>query len=315
VRNSQIEQITFQLKCGLFKNQIATIASPLQAPYYVYGTGDNEMLRNTIRKMALLLCVFIVLLTSGCSSAAQPAPSPTPTGEAQKSPTVDMKPIVRDFLAGLSADWNLVSSQDVAKSSPFIVDVRQPDEYSKGFIPGAINIPLRELARNLQALPGLDKDIVVVCDTGHRAAIGMAVLQMLGYKKAKTLDGGMQSWQATKLTIVTAPIPPRPSGQAPKVDPQVQAMLDYYLLHTLPYDWGVINAAGLTVDQKTPPSGAGEAQPETYDQGASLIIDVDTSAEFAKSILTGYQHAINISLWELPDELDQMSLGETINWA
>jgi rhodanese-related sulfurtransferase len=226
-----------------------------------------------------------------------------------------MKPLVRDFLANLPADWNLVSSQEVAKQAPFIVDVRQPEEYSQGFIAGAINIPLRELAKSLQALPGVDKDIVVVCNTGHRGAIGMAILQMLGYKKAKTLDGGMQSWQAAKLPLVTAPIPPRLAGQPPTVNLQVQAMLDYYLVHTLPYDWGIIDAAGLTADQKIPPSSAGEAQPETYDQGASLIVDVDPPAEFAKSVLTDYQHAINISLRELPDALEQLPLQETIGWA
>jgi rhodanese-related sulfurtransferase len=272
------------------------------------------MLRNSIRIPVLLLGLSMVLLTSGCTSAVQPAASPTAT-EAQRKPDVDMKPLLRDVLANLPADGNLVTSQEVARQSPFIVDVRQADEYSHGFIAGAVNIPLRELTRNLPALPGMDKDIVVVCDTGHRGAIGMAILQMLGYQKAKTLDGGMQSWQAGKLPIVTAPIPPRPAGQTPKVNAQVQAMLDYYLLHTLPYDWGVIDAVGLTADQRIPPSSAGEAQPETYDQGASLIIDVDTPAEFAKSKLTDYQHAINISLRELPDELDKLPLQETIGWA
>jgi hypothetical protein len=47
------------------------------------------------------------------------------------------------------------------------------------------------LAINLQALPVKDKEIVLICDSGHRSAIGMAVLQMLGYKKAKSLAGGV----------------------------------------------------------------------------------------------------------------------------
>src|SRR4030067_600968 len=121
----------------------------------------------------------------------------------------------------------------------------------------------------------MDKDIVVVCNTGHRAAMGRAVLQMLGYKKAKSLDGGMQSWQAAKLQVVTAPIPPRPSGQAPKVNPQLGAMLDYYLVHTLPYDWCNIDAATLTPDQKRISSAESDIQPESFDQGPSLIVDVD----------------------------------------
>ncbi|RPH35611.1 DUF3410 domain-containing protein, partial [bacterium] len=81
------------------------------------------------------------------------------------------------FLKNLPADWYLVSAHDVASAKPFVVDVRQPDEYAKGFIDGAVNIPLRELAVSLQALPPTNTNTVVVSDTGHRSALGMAVLQ------------------------------------------------------------------------------------------------------------------------------------------
>jgi rhodanese-related sulfurtransferase len=273
------------------------------------------MSRIRIDQRVLSLCLLIVLLVSACSNATQPAVSPTTKRELQGNPNLDMIPVLRDFLASLPADWNLMASQDVARLSPFIVDVRQPDEYNRGFIAGAVNIPLRELAKNLQALPGIDKDIVLVCNTGHRAAIGMAVLQMLGYKKAKTLDGGMQSWQAAKQAVVTAPVPQRPAGQAPKVNAQLHAMLDYYLVHTLPNDWGVIDAAGLTADQLLSPSSAGEAMPETFDQGPSLLVDVDTPEEFGKSTLANFSRAINLPLRQLPDTLDKMPLQETIDWA
>jgi rhodanese-related sulfurtransferase len=273
------------------------------------------MLRFRMNKPVLFLCLLIILSASACSTASPLGVSPTATRELQRNPNVDMKPLLRDFLANLPADWNLVASQDVAKLSPFIVDVRQPDEYSRGFIAGAINIPLRDLAKNLTALPGMDKDIVVVCDTGHRGAIGMAVLQMLGYKKAKTLDGGMQAWQVAKLSVVTAPVPQRAAGQAPQVNPQVQAMLDYYLVHTLPLDWGIINTVGLDADQKLAPSSSADAMPETYDQGPSLLISVDTPDEFEKSTIAKFQRAINLPLRQVPDTLDRMPLQEIVEWA
>ena len=273
------------------------------------------MLRFGMGKRVLFLCLLIILSANACSNAAPLVVSPTATRELQRNPNVDMKPVLRDFLAGLPADWNLVSSQDVAKLSPFIVDVRQPEEYARGFIAGAINIPLRELTKNLAALPGMDKDIVVICSNGHRAAVGMAVLQMLGYKKTKTLDGGMQAWQAAKLQVVTTPVPQRPAGQAPQVDAQVQAMLDYYLVHTLPLDWGIIDIAGLNADQKLTPSSSADAMPETYDQGPSLLIDVDTPEEFKQSTLANFVRGINLPLRQLPDALDTMPLQETIDWA
>lgn len=272
-------------------------------------------MRFRIHKPILCLCVMLILVTSACSNVPPPTASSSATKEVQRNPNMDMKPILRAFLAALPADWNLVTSQDVAKSAPFVLDVRQPDEYSKGFIAGAVNIPLRELARNLPALPGMDKEIVVVCDTGHRAAIGMAVLQMLGYKKAKTLEGGMQAWQTAKQSIVTSPVAQKPTNPAPKVDAQIQAMLDYYLVHTLPLDWGIIDATGLAADQKLLPSSEVEAQPETYDQGPSLLVDVDTPEEFAKSPIAKFHRAINLPLRQMPNTLDNMPLKETVDWA
>jgi rhodanese-related sulfurtransferase len=273
------------------------------------------MSRISVDKRVLFLCLLIVLVTSACGNAPQPATSSTTISEVQRNPNVDMKPVLREFLESLPADWNLVTAQEVAKATPFIMDVRQPDEYSRGFIAGAVNIPLRELAKNLQALPDMNQDIVVVCDTGHRSAIGMAVLQMLGYKKAKTLEGGMQAWQAAKQSVVTTPVTQKQTNPAPKVNAQIQAMLDYYLVHTLPIDWGIIDVSGLVADQKLLPSSAVEAMPETYDQGPSLLVDVDTLEEFQKSILATYHRAINLPLRQLPDTLDNMPLEATIDWA
>ncbi len=267
-----------------------------------------------IGKLVLFLGGLLILSLSACNSVL-PVPVPSVTPGPQRQPNVDMKPILRDFLANLPADWNLVSVQSVVAASPFIVDVRQPEDYARGFIAGAINLPLRELARSLSALPGLDQDIVLVDETGHRAAIGMAILQMLGYRKAKTLEGGIRAWQAAKQSVVTAPVPQRPTGQTPVVNAQVQTMLDYYLVHTLPIDWGMMDATALTADQKLSPSSAGEAMPETYDQGASLIIDLDLPAEFEQSSIANFNRALNIPLRQLPDKLDQMPLQETIDWA
>jgi rhodanese-related sulfurtransferase len=153
---------------------------------------------------------------------------------------------------------------------------------------------------------------VVACNTGYRAAIGMAVLQMLGYKNAKSLDGGMQGWQRASLPTVTGPVPPRPAGQAPKVNEQLQAALSYYLERTLPTHEGAISLASLTDDQLRKSSAELEAQADTYDQGRSLLLNVDTPAEFAKARLS---KTLNIPLRGLQTGLDDVPLPEVIGWA
>jgi rhodanese-related sulfurtransferase len=283
----------------------------------------DEMSRMGIKLLALV-GLLLLLFTSACGGEVQPttvptaAPAATATLAPQGRTDFDMTPVLRDFLGNLPSDGNLVEGQQVAATKPFVVDVRQPDEYGKGFIEGAVNVPIRELAHNLQALPALDKDIVVVCDSGHRSAIGMAVLQMLGYKRAKSLAGGMQAWQAAKLPSVTEPIPKLATGPAPKlspaelVDADVQATLDHYLAAVLPDGWGLMTSAELVEDQAKKSNLELEPQPDHYEQGASIVVDVDEPDAFAKGSVP---KAINIPLRGLPDNLERIPQDEITLWA
>ncbi len=272
------------------------------------------MIRKKIRAPILLIGWLIALAATACA-APTPIPMPTPAPTPIDPQSVDLKPFLRDLLATLPANEHLLTSQDLAQMKPVIVDVRQPAEYAQGFIAGAVNIPVRELAASLTTLPGMDKDIVVVCDTGHRSAIGMAVLQMLGYGKAKTLQGGMHAWRAAQQTIVTAPVPPKPNHPAPKVNAHIQAALDYYLAHTLPYDWGIVNTTALTADQKLLPSSAVDAMPETYDQGPSWIVNVDTPDEYAKSTVANFRGVFNFPLRQLLDRVSEMPAQSTVDFG
>ena len=264
-----------------------------------------------IGKRVLLFCLLLFLLASACGGDARPSAAPSASPIPKPVGTFDMKPVIRNFLANMPEAWGLAISQNVAKTKPFIVDVRQPDEYGKGFIGGAVNIPLRELTRNLQALPGLDQEIVLVCNTGHRSALGMVALQLLGYKKAKSLAGGMQMWQTAKLAVVTQPVPKRPSGPSPNVDAKLLAALDQYLTEGLPDGWGTISPASLAEDQTRKSTLETETQPETYDQGASFLIDVSEPDEFAKATLP---RAINIPFRELPDNLEKLPADKITLW-
>lgn len=81
-----------------------------------------------------------------------------------------------------------------ATNDPFIVSVRGADDYALGHIPGAINIPWRQIAKieNLRKLP-TDRQIVIYCYSGHTGGIATMVLNMLGYD-AVNLKWGIFSW-------------------------------------------------------------------------------------------------------------------------
>jgi len=77
-----------------------------------------------------------------------------------------------------------------------IVDVRQPDEYVKGHIPGAKLIPIRELAADFSDLPS-DKDLIFYCQSGGRsqAAATLVTEEGASNKNVYNLEGGIMAWQ------------------------------------------------------------------------------------------------------------------------
>jgi rhodanese-related sulfurtransferase len=83
-----------------------------------------------------------------------------------------------------------------------ILDVRQPSEWVQFHIPGATLIPLGELPTRLSEVPK-DRDIVVVCRTGHRSAQGRDILRKAGYTRVTSMAGGVTKWQADGLPITT----------------------------------------------------------------------------------------------------------------
>lgn len=263
------------------------------------------------RRLFLLVCLSALVVAGGCGGTAQP-PAPSTPAASQDEPEFDIGPVLTEFFAKLPDDLREVTPAAVSRSKPFIVDVREHDAYAGGFIAGAVNVPIRELAANLQALPALDREIVVVSDTGHRGTIGMAVLQMLGYKNASSLQGGMQSWRAATLPVVTSPVPERPSGQAPQVNAQLRTVLGYYLQKTLPFDDGAMTLQGLTDDQHRKSSAELEPTADTYDQGRSLLVDVDTPAEFEKARLF---KTVNVPLREFPGGVNKVAVPDVIGWA
>lgn len=84
-----------------------------------------------------------------------------------------------------------------AGDAPLILDVRTPEEYEAGRVPGAINIPHTELAARLEELgPGArDREVVVYCESGGRAAVAEALLRDAGYRRTLHLEGDMAAWR------------------------------------------------------------------------------------------------------------------------
>ena len=97
-----------------------------------------------------------------------------------------------------------------AASGATLVDIRSDSQIAQdGTIPDALVIARNVLEwrldpasdhRHPQA-PGLDEQVIVVCNEGYQSSLVAATLQDLGFSRATDLDGGFQAWRAAGLPV------------------------------------------------------------------------------------------------------------------
>ncbi|MDO4834099.1 MAG: rhodanese-like domain-containing protein [Bacillota bacterium] len=94
-------------------------------------------------------------------------------------------------LFGLSKGKSMLEEVKECLDSPdgVLLDVRSPEEYSNGHIPGSINIPVNSIHEAGEIIKGKDAPVCVYCLSGIRAASAAAVLRGEGYTKVKNLGG------------------------------------------------------------------------------------------------------------------------------
>jgi adenylyltransferase/sulfurtransferase len=80
-----------------------------------------------------------------------------------------------------------------AGDSPLIIDVREPSEFEICRIPGAVLIPLAQLASRVGELDP-SKEVVLLCKMGGRSASATAFLRRAGFTQARNLSGGILAW-------------------------------------------------------------------------------------------------------------------------
>ena len=107
----------------------------------------------------------------------------------------------------LAADSNYVKNATLAArldagQGPVVIDVRTPDEYARGHVPGALLMPIQTFPTEMQRL-AVDKShpIVVYCELGPRAGLAKAALRLAGYTEVFYLEGHMRAWRESGLTI------------------------------------------------------------------------------------------------------------------
>jgi len=265
-------------------------------------------------RVLVVLTVLLAMVLSACQPAvatvepaapvAEPTAVPATATPVPVEPTAvpaDWNALMSEVIAGLPANagYGTVSAtklnEELAESAPFLLDVREASEVeADGYIAGAVHIPVRDLFKNLDKLPGLDESIVIYCASGHRGAFAMAAMQMLGYTKVRNLAGGLGAWKKAELAVETGAAPEAVAGTAPDVDEGMLAELDAFFSN-LPDGFYAMKAS--SVD-------------ELLVSEMPFLLDVRTEKEVAEN---GYiEGAVNIPMDKVLTSLNEFSKEDQI---
>ena len=265
----------------------------------------------TARVTARFGAVLAALALLGAACAPQqaaplqaPAPQAAPAKPAVQAPAaqpaapavaqLDVMATLDKALFGLPEGWAIVQPKALAEqmqaAPPMLIDLREKSEVEKGYIAGAVNIPVRTLADNLNALPA-DKaaPIVLYCGSGHRSAMGLLTLRALGYTNVKSMAGGTTAWTKEGLPLATEPAIPAASAQATpgQFDPTlVSAFSTYY--KGIPEGWGTVQPKALQ---------------EQLAATKPFLLDVREPSETGKGIIEG---AVTVPIRGVAKNLDKL---------
>ncbi len=224
--------------------------------------------------------------TAAPAAETTAAPEETTTTAA---PAFDVVAAVLGYESTIPEGWmnvgDTVAFKDaVEQSGALVIDVRQPAEYEEAHIPGAVNIPLRELAANVDKIP-TDRQVFVYCKSGYRAAVANSSLRMMGYDNTLSFSGSWLAWTAAEEETSTEVVEAEVVGD-PGFAPELVAAVDDFLSN-LPEGW-------LIVDLDTVKAGI---------EAGAFILDIRTEAEYAEGHIEG---AVNIPLRTLTERMSEI---------
>ena len=108
-------------------------------------------------------------------------------------------PTFRDLLSAAKAEITEITPEIAAgrlADGYLVLDVREPDEYAEGAIPGAIHIPRGHLEAQIEnRIPDKTTPVVVYCAGGVRSAFAARTMGELGYSTVESMEGGYGRWK------------------------------------------------------------------------------------------------------------------------
>jgi len=108
-------------------------------------------------------------------------------------------------------ECNVTDVKDCLTADVLVIDIREPAEYERGHIPGAVHLPrgllefeihgLVERLRRDHNLAPEEQAIILYCGTGGRSALAAETMMTMGYRNVRSLSGGIVAWAQAQLPL------------------------------------------------------------------------------------------------------------------
>lgn len=269
------------------------------------------MNKKLITWVALLV---VVVFAAGCGSSPAPAPTPAAPAAAPAATAVDKaaetkaaawdgyKKVLAD-VSGKTFPLDPAKAKELMagnESKYLVIDLRSAEDYGKGHVKGAVNIPLAQLPQNLDKLP-MDKTLMLYCYTGQSAAFAMVPLKQFGYKVA-SISRGFPSVEKAEFAVDTTAVAFTPIAAKAPADAKVAAAQEG-LRETLDSLIKQFAAKTLVVP--------GKDVKTLVDAGADkyYIVDLRSAEDYAKGYVKG---AVSVPLANLATAMKSFPKDKTI---
>ncbi|MFA5576194.1 MAG: rhodanese-like domain-containing protein [Tissierellaceae bacterium] len=270
------------------------------------------------RFLSILLAFLLSLsILSGCAKQETPTAGgeeQAPKVETQAPETtetpLDPQAVILEhataYLNSIPENSNMIAAKDampLIDENPdalFIVDMRSKEDYDKGHLPGAVNIPFDQIGKNLDRLP-TNKQIVMYCYSGQTSGLGVSAVKLLGFNVI-SYQGGMNfGWSPLELAEDTLETTenPLPDAKTSNLTEEEQIL------------WDAVDkffSEGKTYMEKADDVFAlVEDNPD-----AIFIVDLRSGEDFEKGHIEG---ATNIAFKEVGKNLDKLPKNRPIYLA
>jgi len=108
-------------------------------------------------------------------------------------------------------ECSVTEVEQCLNSDTLLLDIREPAEFQKGHIPGAVLLPrgllefeihnVVDSIRSNMTVPAAEQPIVLYCGTGGRSALAAQSLEAMGYKNVSSMAGGIIAWATAHLPM------------------------------------------------------------------------------------------------------------------